>query len=126
MNRFWLGVGILLVLLAAGIWITAISGSTHDAISALLEDAADASTTGEWEEAALLFYQAQQQWQRSRAGTAAITDHAPMEEIDRFFTQAEVYLRQHYQTDFSAFCKALSVLTKAVGEAQDLSWWSLL
>ena len=126
MNRLWLGVGILVLLLVLGIWVTAAIGSTHDGISALLSEAAQASTAGEWEQANSRFQQAKQQWQQLRPWTAAITDHGPMEEIDRFFSQTEVYLQMEYLADFRVGCQALAVLTQAIGEAQDFTWWSLL
>lgn len=126
MNRLWLGIGILILLFAFGLWITAAVGSTHADISALLSEAGQASAAGDWENAKLRFQDAKQLWQRSRSHTAAITDHAPMEEIDRFFSQTEVYLQMGYLADFCAGCQALAVLTQAVGEAQEVTWWSLL
>lgn len=126
MNRLWLGVGILFLLLALGIWITGAIGSTHDGISALLSDAAQICAAGEWETANARFQQAKQQWQHQRPWTAAFTDHAPMEEIDRYFSQTEVYLHVRSQAAFCSGCQALAVLTEAIGEAQEVTWWSLL
>ena len=126
MNRLWLGVGILIALLALGIWGTAAIGSSHDGISGLLSDAAQASMAGQWEDADTQFQQAKQRWQKLRPWTASITDHAPMEEIDRYFSQTEVYLHGRLLADFCSGCQALAVLTEAIGEAQEVTWWSLL
>lgn len=126
MNRLWLGVVILLLILGVGIWIAAASEDIHQQISGLLTDAAQSAEAGDWAGASRAFFLARQQWQRHRPGTAAFADHEPMEEIDRHFAQTEVYLKFHRQTDFCAGCRGLSVLTQAIGEAQAVSWWSLL
>jgi hypothetical protein len=126
MNRLWLGVAILLLLMGIGILIGTASKDTHQQISDMLTDAARAAEAGDWIGANRAFFRAKQQWQRHRPGTAAVADHEPMEEIDRHFAQTEVYLTFHRQTDFCAGCRGLSVLTKAMGEAQSVSWWSLL
>lgn len=126
MNRLWLGIGILLVLLALGLFCLAATEDFHTGVTRDLASAAEAAGAGEWHRAQVLFFQAKDTWERARSRNAAITDHAPMEEIDRFFAQGTVYAQQQARTEFCACCNALSVLVEAVAEAQGLSWWSLL
>jgi len=126
MSRLWFGCLLLLVLLGFGFFISFSTCNTHEEISALLSNAAQAAETGEWDRAEALFSQAAQRWQKLRPWTAAITDHGPMEEIDHYFAQADRYLQFRSPLHFSASCQGLSVLTEAIGDAQAVNWWSLL
>ena len=126
MKRLWIGVGILLVLLALGIGTTVFAVRTHEDISQTLEQASNAALRGRWAEAGELSLSAKNKWEACRKGTAAIADHEPMEQIDDLFSQMEVYLQTKQQIPFSACCASLSVLTKAIGEAHAINWWSLL
>lgn len=126
MKRLWLGVGILLVILGIGIYAAVATEDFHKTVSRDLDLAADAAEAGEWGSAKIRFSRAKEAWEQARDCNAAITDHAPMEEIDRYFSQGEVYLSEQAQKDFRSCCLALSVLVEAVAEAQGLTWWSLL
>lgn len=126
MKRLWIGVGILLVLLALGIGTTVFAVHTHTGISQTLRQAAEAALTGEWNDAKALSLQAKEVWETHRHTTAAIADHEPMEQIDDLFSQMEVYLLTRQQIPFSACCASLSVMTNAIGEAHAINWWSLL
>lgn len=125
MKRMWLGVAILLGILGLGIFSAVTTGNFQERVSRDLHLAARAAEAGEWDTAGHRFLQARDTWQQGRSRNAAITDHAPMEEIDRFFAQGNVYLAERERVDFSACCRALSVLVEAVAEAQSLTWWSL-
>lgn len=126
MKRLWIGVGILLILLALGIATTVFAVHTHTSISHTLQQAAEAALTGEWGDAKSLALVAKEVWETHRHTTAAIADHEPMEQIDDLFSQMEVYLLTGQQLPFSACCASLSVLTNAIGEAHAINWWSLL
>ena len=125
MKRMWLGVAILLGILGLGIFSAVTTETFQEKVSRDLRYAARAAEAGEWDTAGRRFLQARETWQQERDCNAAITDHAPMEEIDRFFAQGSVYLAEQERVDFSACCRALSVLVEAVAEAQSLNWWSL-
>lgn len=126
MKRLWIGVLILFLLLGAGIGITVFADHVHTGISDTLGQAADAALTGDWYTATELSSAARDRWDTYRKITAAIADHEPMEEIDSLFSQLEVYEKAKQAISFSACCEALSIFTKAIGESQSVSWWSLL
>lgn len=126
MKRLWIGVVLLLILLGLGIGITVASAHVQGDIAQKLAQASQAALDEDWDAAKALSSQAKQDWERHRRYTAAIADHEPMEEIDSLFSQMEVYLRMRDRTAFSACCGSLEVLTRAVGEAQAINWWSLL
>lgn len=126
MKRLWVGVLILLLLLGAGIGITVFADHVHTGISDTLGQAADAALAGDWNTATELSAAARNRWTTYRNITASIADHEPMEEIDSLFSQLEVYETTRQALSFSACCEALCVFTKAIGESQSVSWWSLL
>ena len=126
MKRLWIGIIILLLLLAAGIWISATTIEIHKGISHSLEQAAAAAMREDWARAQSFSSDAKQTWQYHRRSTASVTDHEPMEQIDSLFSQMDIYLVAKDPVAFSACCASLSVLTQAIGEAQTINWWSLL
>lgn len=126
MKRLWIGVGLLLILLALGIGTTVFAVRTHTGISQTLQQASEAALAGKWAQAKALSMDAKTKWENYRKGTAAIADHEPMEEIDDLFSQMEVFLKTRQQIPLSACCASLSVLIEAIGEAHAINWWSLL
>lgn len=125
MKRFWIGVGMLGVLLAVSIWAMAAAGRVHTPISEQLEEAAEESLAGDFFEGILLARQARQQWQQHRESVAAGANHEPMDEIDSLFAQAEVYAQTKQAVKFAACCARLSKLVEAMGESHRLSWWNI-
>lgn len=125
MSRLWIGVAILVILLSLGLSAALATDRFQADVSLALVAAGDAAAAGEWHRAETHFFQAEAIWRRHRSLNAAITDHAPMEEIDRFFLQGTVYLEERSRKDFRACCRALSCLVEAVAEAQAITWWSL-
>lgn len=126
MKRLWIGVVILLVILGLGIFSAVATEKFQKQVAQELVLAAKAAEAGEWDTAQSRYLQAKTVWEASRPCNAAITDHAPMEEIDRYFSQGSIYLSERNRQDFRSCCLALSVLVEAVADAQGLTWWSLL
>ena len=126
MKRSWIGLILLLVLLAGGIAATWAMGQCHTPISRDLANAALAAVEGNWERGESLLLSARTAWGRSRHLTACFADHTPMEEIDALFAQVEVYAAVREETDFAAGCAALAGKVKAMGQAHGASWWNLL
>ena len=126
MGRFWIGVALLMALLTLGFFAGTAMEQNHNRISDMLEQAAQSAAQGQLERGAALGRQAADHWQQHRNATAAMADHAPMEEIDSLFAQLKIY-ETTGQADCFATCSAkLSMLVRAVGEAHSLSWWNLL
>lgn len=126
MKRFWLGIGLLGVLLVAGIWITVSMNRFHMPVSEKLTRAEDAAREERWEDAAALLNQADALWTKHRSFSAAVADHEPMEEIDSLFAQVQCYAALREQAECAAACARLATLTKAMAEAHAVNWWNLM
>ena len=126
MGRFWLGIGILVVFLVLGFWVTYAMDNVHSEISKTLDDAVAQTLGGDLTEGIALARQAKDRWQSHWRGTASVADHAPMDEIDGLFAQLETYGQAGLSGEFAAYCARLSNLVIAVGEAHSLTWWNLL
>ena len=123
MGRFWLGVGILVGLFVLGIWVEKTTETTHVQIAGYLDRAADSQDPAQ---AYTLVTRAKEAWQAGHAAIAAVSDHAPMDEIDGLFDQMEVCHRNGKMGDFSAFCARAAEQIRALYQAHSLTWWNLL
>lgn len=126
MDRFLFGVFLLVVLLAVGLWSSFTMSDIHSNLCQTLSDAAEKTLEGDMEKGITLAKQAKQTWQMRWSRTAAMADHAPMDEIDGLFSQLEAYAEAKEATEFAALCGRLSQLVDAVGESHSLTWWNLL
>ena len=126
MSRFWIGIVLLVVFLCLGFLVTWAMNDTHEPISQTLEQAAEAAISGDLETGVSLALEAQSIWENHWRGTAAVADHAPMDEIDGLFAQAEIYAQTGSTADFAAICGRLARLIEAIGEAHSPGWWNLL
>ena len=126
MGRFWLGALILVALLLLGLWIGRATGWTHETISKMLDLAAEQVMAGDTAEGLATAQAARRRWHGGRNATAAIADHAPMDEIDGLFAQLEIYGQLRSPMELAAVCARLSALVSAMGEAHQLTWWNLL
>lgn len=126
MNRFWIGIGLLLALLGVGLWAMFVMDSVQSEISEDLRQSAEAAQQGNWARADELARSAMDRWEENWRFSAAMADHTALDEIDSIFSQARAY-REHRQTaDYAATCARLEKLIEALEEGHDLSWWNLL
>lgn len=125
MVRFWLGAGLLAAFLGFSLWVGVAIEQTQDPISAQLEQAAAACLQGDPREGYRLAQQAHTTWQTNWHWVAAVSDHAPMDEIDSLFAQMDFYAQAGQTGDFAAYCTRLAQLVLAVAEAHSLHWWNL-
>lgn len=126
MKRFWLGVGILAVLLAAGIGLSIGITAVHSGLARDLDAACEAVQKGDWDTSVTLAESAKTSWMRCRRFVASFVDHEPLEQMDRLFSELEIYRHQQLPTDYAAVCTHLSHLSEAIGESHALTWWNLL
>ncbi len=126
MGRFWLGIGLLVLCLVLGLWSGIGMDDRHRTICQTLEQAAQQAQDGNLNSGMQMVQQAQTQWDDSWHATAAMADHAPMDEIDGLFAQTLSYATTGNTTEFASHCSRLSKLVAAVGEAHSLSWWNFL
>lgn len=126
MKRFWIGLGLLLSILAVGLWTTGEMGRIHTAISESLIQSAQAAQDGQWSEADEFAAKAVEKWKDSWHFSAALTDHTVLDEIDGLFAETEVYRKNRNAVAYAASCARLAEQIHAVQEGHELSWWNLL
>lgn len=126
MKRNILGFGLLLVLLVLGLLTSRTMEKRHAPIQAALDAAADSVAAENWEDAGMLLQEAKTRWERGWSADAALADHAPMETIDALFARLTEYCREEDTGEFTAGCRELSRLVKAMTDAHKPNWWNLL
>ena len=125
MKRSWIGLGLLLILLAASLLVTWGMDRIHDPVERNLTTAGEYALAGDWESAEELAMEALEIWERNRTFRACFADHGPVEEVDACFAQLKVYLRLKEETDFAAACGETARKARAMGEAHGLRWENL-
>ena len=126
MGRLWLGIGLMMALLALGLWTASAMAELHGPISQTLEEAAAQSLSGDLEGGVMLARKAKARWEENWRRTAAVSDHTPMDEIDGLFAQVESYAAAGQALEFAAHCARLAQRIEAVGDAHKFTWWNLL
>ena len=125
-KRFWYGLGILLVLLAVGLWTGYSMQTRQRPVSDALEQAAQAALDGNIERGATLVRNAWTLWEKTKGLTATVSDHNAMEEIESLFAQIWLYAQGDKTVDFAAYCTRLAQLVSAIGEAHGITWQNFL
>ena len=126
MNRLWIGVGLLVILLAMGVTMLFVSRNFYEDFSQSLEQAGRFAMNGNWTAAENQAARSRQKWERYQRFWAAFTDHAPVEQMENLFSQLELYQFQQEAVDFSAVCRSLAYMARAIKESHGLKWWSVL
>ena len=125
-RRFYVGIGILIVLLCLGLLVSAVITGCQLPMAETLDAAARAADAGDFQRGITLAREAGEAWYTHWKGVASVADHTPMDEIDSLFSEMEVYIRTEEPVHFSACCAQLSSLLRAVSDAHTLSWWNVL
>ena len=126
MKRCWFGGALLILLLAAGIIITSLMDKFHSPIAQDLEQAAICAGNAQWEQAAGYAASARTRWEQHRKFSAAFADHEPMEDIDRLFSELEIWLKAEDSEHCASICAQLSQSAEAIKDAHAIVWWNLL
>lgn len=123
MKRIWIGIGILLALLALGLLVMRITDRQLGEVSKTLKQAAEAP---DWDRAVTLAQEARRNWKQKWHLMAALADHTDMDKIDGIFARLEIYQKRRAETDHAAACAQLSEAIRDLEENHRLSWWNLL
>ena len=126
MSRLWIGIGILVILLAMGIGLLWGSGIFFEELSREVEQAGELALSGNWEEAGKKASQSRERWEHWRKFWSSFTDHEPVEQMQALFSQLELYKKQKLEVDFAAVCRNLAHTAEAIDESHSLRWWSVL
>ena len=117
MKRCWFGGGLLILLLISGLFVSRKMDYFHRELSGIMVRAA--ALTGEnREEAQHMANRAKAAWENRRWLTAALNDHAPMEEIEENFCLLQPDTEE---ADFRKTCLRLAAQLAALGESQRLT-----
>lgn len=109
MKRLWVGIILLLILLAGTMAVTV-------AMDRIYVPMVEALEAGDLEKA-------EERYGRWRDLTAAFADHGPMEEMDALFARAEVCGDAQER---KALCAELAQRARAMSNAHSPTWWNLL
>ena len=81
MKRGWIGLALLVVLLASSLFTAKKMEEYHNDGTQMLTQAGTCALEENWAAARQLAFQAMKQWQKHREFTAAFADHEPMEDV---------------------------------------------
>ena len=126
MKRGWIGLALLVVLLASSLFTAKKMEEYHNDGTQMLTQAGTCALEENWAAARELAFQAMKQWQKHREFTAAFADHEPMEDVDCLFAELPVYAREEDAAHFAAICAELSKRLEAVSNAHSFLWWNVL
>ena len=126
MNRLWIGIGVLVLLLAMGVSLLAVSLNFHEDFSHDLKSAGHSAMAGNWADAEKQLAQGREKWQAYQQFWAASTDHEPVEQVQQLFSQLELFQNRRMDVEFASACFALVELSEVINEAHSLRWWSIL
>ena len=105
MKHFWVGSGILGILLGLSLWSAAVLEKIHTPLQQDLEAAAESVMAADWETAQALASRAEVRWQKERNKIAALASHNTMEEIDHILATVPDVVQ--YLRDMSPIWDAL-------------------
>lgn len=126
MNRLWIGIGLLVLLLGLGVALWLGSGAFFGEFSHEMEAAGQAALESNWVLAGEKAAECERKWTRFAHFWSAFTDHAPMEQVQSLLSQLELYKNARLEVDFAACCRCLAREAEAIRENHGLAWWSIL
>lgn len=125
MNKLWIAVVVLAVLLGMGIASAFFMDTVHRSLATQLEQAA-ALAESDWEEAKSLAGSARENWEEHKHLVAALADHEPLEQLDGMFAELEVCQKQADKACFAVVCVRIASLAGMLSESHSPCWWNLL
>ena len=122
MIRNVLGPILLITILAASLLCTAAVRDSQQHITQALDRAAELGRAGEEAAARVEIAKAERLWQKHHRFLASVTDHAPLESVERGFSQLEDLSGR----TLSAACAALARDVENIGDIHTPLWWNFL
>ena len=117
MKRIWFGAALLVTLLILGLGSSSFMERTHLAQAESLNRAADLAASGSWKAAEHAFSEAKTVWDENSPIISGLCDQEPMDQIEGFFAELEVFLRQQDAVSFSSSCRYLAEQLEALGRS---------
>ena len=125
MNKLWVAIIVLAVLLGTGIGSAYFMRTVHEELTNRLEQAS-ALAQSDWEEAKALAGSARAKWEKYEHLIAALADHEPLEQLNGMFAELEVCQQQEDKACFAVVCVRIASLAEMLGESHSPCWWNLL
>ena len=126
MNRLYLGIVLLLVLLILGTLTASALEKAHLPICQDLEQAALAAEAGNWEKNTALSDLARAEWVRNRPLTASLLNQKELEAMDSLFQQLIFYRDRQDRQGCALICTQLAVQLRQLGSSHRFSLWNFL
>ena len=125
MNRFRIGVGLLIVLLVVCVFSQLRMAAIQKPIAAEVARAEAYAAIEDWPRASAAAAQARAAWEKNRTFVASLADHQPLEDIESLFAMLAAYADERDETEFRAACQDLNRRILAVKEAQEFNLGSV-
>ena len=125
-TRIGLGLGLLSLFLALGVWAMVWTDRVTGPVAVDLERAALLVEQGEPEQGKVLALRAGQQWDSRWKGLASLLDHNAIDDVDEGFARIRWYAATGDYGRMGASCAGLSRLVLAAGDDHRFTWWDLL
>lgn len=125
-GRFWIGIVLLICLLATGLWVSFTLTSSQEEMAQLAQQAEDYAHNGHMQQSQQSAQQAYSLWQQRFQALAAIADHEPLDEVEAQFRQLLAFVEEQDTEEFVASCARLIAGIRAIAQAHTLTWWNIL
>lgn len=126
MKRLWIGVVLMALLLAGGIWEFRWLETTYKPAAAAIEQAEEMAQNRDLDGAAALTRSVQRTWNTKKHIAAAFVPHDMIDEIEGLFARLELYQAGGDAAAYAVSCTQLSMLLDALGNVYTPTWWNLL
>lgn len=117
MKRSWIGLGLLVLLLAASVTVTWGMNTVHRQVA---QDLHRAAMSADPEQAENFVALAEDQWKQWHHFRSCFADQTPVEEIDAQFAK----LRHCQQEERTSLAAETAQMVSAMGDAHDFTWWN--
>lgn len=125
-KHFWTGLGILAALLALSVCISLGMKRAHAPGAEAFRQAAQLALAGELEQGRAFADAGRQRWYKSRAFTACVADHSPMDQVEDLLAEMDVFAKAEDAEHFAACCNQLAKAVEAMYDAHRFNLWNLL
>lgn len=126
MKRFWIGLSILILLLAGGIGAMVSMDKAMSQVTDHLRRAQQAAAAGDLEQAERWAQDAQQSWGKSRPLAACLAEHGPLELVDQGFSELEAWAGAGDCAQYEALCHILEHQVQALVEEETPRYYNIL
>ena len=125
MKRSWMGLALLLVLLAASLLVTGFMDRIHEEMALDLQQSAECALLGDWDNVQLFLKRTNRVWEKWDRLRSCFADQKAVEDVDAALAALEIWRQSRDAAAYRAACAALTKQVEAMGEAHKLTWWNV-